>query len=261
MNTKAALLIMQELEKYGQSKNTQNTGIEKRNNSQWFAEYIPEFWECIGFNQNNPYHIYDVFSHTIHALESCSSSDIIVKLAVLFHDIGKPRCYSEDENGIGHFYQHAKVGADMADEIMERLGFDEEIRKKTVQLIHYHDAIFKANGKNVRRWMQKIGKEQFERLLSVRRADIMGHSPACHEQNLAELSKTEELFRRILTEKPKEPKIKLAVSGKDLISIGYVPGKELGAALKRLEMQVADGEIENRREALLKLAVMFQTDG
>lgn len=259
MNTEPALLIIQELEKYGQNTNVPESEKENSKNPEWFAEYIPELRDCIGFAQNNPYHIYDVFSHTIHALESCISDDIIVKLAVLFHDIGKPRCYSEDENGAGHFYRHAMVGADMTDEIMERLGFDKEIREKTVQLIHYHDAIFKANGKNIRRWLRKIGEEQFTRLLCVRRADIMGHNPACHKQDCARLDKTEALFHQILTEKKEEPRIELAINGKDLIAMGYVPGKELGAALKMLEIQAAAGEIENNREGLLKMAAVYRT--
>lgn len=254
MNTEIALLIIQELTKYGQNS-VLNTEKKIEKNPKWFIKYIPELSDCIGFCQNNPYHIYDVFSHTIHALESCTSNDSIVKLAILFHDIGKPCCYFEDENGIGHFYRHAMVGADMTDKIMERLGFEKDIREKTVQLIHYHDAIFKPNRKNIRKWLQKIGKEQFERLLCVRRSDIMGHNPVCHERDCANLNKTEELFHKILTEKPEESKIKLAISGKDLIAVGYTPGKELGAVLKNLEKQVAAKEIENNREALLKIAV------
>lgn len=251
MNTEIAQLIIQELNKYGQNR-ILNTEKKTEKNPEWFIKYIPELSDCVGFCQNNPYHVYDVFSHTIHALESCTSDDSIVKLAVLFHDIAKPCCYSEDVNGIGHFYRHAMVGANMTNEIMKKLGFEKDIREKTVQLIHYHDAVFKANRKNIRKWIQKIGKDQFERLLSVRRADIMGHNPACHEKDCTNLDKTEELFDKILTERSEETKIKLAISGKDLIAVGYTPGKELGAVLKALERQAVAGEIENSREALLK---------
>ncbi|MDE7307093.1 MAG: HD domain-containing protein [Lachnospiraceae bacterium] len=258
MNTDIAQLIIQELKKYGQNSTLkEEKKIEK--NPEWFVKYIPELSDCVGFCQNNPYHIYDVFSHTIHALESCIPNDNIVKLAVLFHDIGKPHCYSEDENGIGHFYRHAMVGANMTDEIMERLGFEKDIREKTVQLIHYHDAVFKPNGKNIRKWLQKIGEEQFERLLYVRRADIMGHNPACHEKDCAGLDKTEELFHKILMEKPEKTKIKLAISGKDLIAVGYASGKELGKTLKMLETQVVAGQIENSKDALLKMAAVYQS--
>lgn len=258
MNTEIAELIMQELKKYGQNKTLEKDKNMKKN-PEWFVKYIPELSDCVGFCQNNPYHIYDVFSHTIHALESCILNDSIVKLAVLFHDIGKPCCYSEDKDGIGHFYRHAIVGANMTDEIMKRLGFENDIREKTVQLIHYHDAVFKPNKKNIRKWLQKIGKDQFKRLLSVRRADIMGHNPVCHKKDCANLDKTEELFYKILAEKPEETKIKLAINGKDLIAVGYVPGKELGMVLKNLERQAAAGEIENNRESLLKTAVIYQT--
>lgn len=257
MNTEIAQLIIEELKKYGKNNDLERKeGIEK--NPKIFIKYILEFSDCVGFAQNNPYHIYDVFSHTIHALESCSSDDSIVKLAVLFHDIGKPACYSEDENGAGHFYRHAAAGADMTAKIMDRLGFEKDIREKTAQLIHYHDAVFKPNGKNIRKWLKKIGKEQFERLLYVRRADIMGHNPACRKESLTNLDKTEKMFYKILTEKPEETEIELAISGKDLIDIGYIPGKELGAALKRLKRQAAAGEIENSRKELLKMAAVYR---
>ena len=258
MNTEIAELIIYELTKYGQN-NIFNTKKKIEKNPEWFIKYIPELSNCVGFRQNNPYHIYDVFSHTIHALESCTSNDSIVKLAVLFHDIGKPSCYLEDENGTGHFYRHAMVGAEMTDKIMERLGFEKDMREKTVQLIHYHDAIFKPNEKNIRKWLKKIGKEQFERLLCVRRSDIMGHNPVCHEKDCASLDKTEELFHKILMKKSEKTKIKLAINGKDLIAIGYTSGKELGATLEKLKKQVVAEEIENSKEMLLKMAMLYQT--
>ena len=70
MNTNIAQLIIQELKKYGQNSILkEKEKIEK--NPEWFVKYIPELSNCVGFCQNNPYHIYDVFSHTIYALESC----------------------------------------------------------------------------------------------------------------------------------------------------------------------------------------------
>jgi len=138
MNTKIAQLIIQELNKYGQNR-ILNTEKKTEKNPEWFIKYIPELSDCVGFCQNNPYHVYDVFSHTIHALESCTSDDSIVKLAVLFHDIAKPCCYSEDVNGIGHFYRHAMVGANMTNEIMKKLGFEITLHDKMPDVVLYRE--------------------------------------------------------------------------------------------------------------------------
>lgn len=124
------------------------------------------------FKQNNPYHIYNVYTHTLMALCYCESKELIVKLAVLFHDIGKPHSYQDYEDGIRHFKGHGRVSADMTDEIMKRMRFDNDTRNSVVELIYYHDATFEVGKKYIKRWLNKIGELQFRRLLQVRKADI-----------------------------------------------------------------------------------------
>ena len=100
-----------------------------------------------GFQQNNPYHIYDVWNHTVHAIEYCESDDLVTRLTVFFHDIGKPHCYQDSEDGIRHFKGHGRVSADMTDKIMKRLRFDNDTREKVVELVYYHDATFEVGKK------------------------------------------------------------------------------------------------------------------
>lgn len=78
-----------------------------------FSLFIPEIKNMFGFQQNNPYHIYDVWNHTVHAIEYCESDDLVTRLSVFFHDIGKPHCYQDSEDGIRHFKGHGRVIADM----------------------------------------------------------------------------------------------------------------------------------------------------
>lgn len=137
-----------------------------------FSLFIPEIKNMFGFQQNNPYHIYDVWNHTVHAIEYCESDDLVTRLSVFFHDIGKPHCYQDSEDGIRHFKGHGRVSADMTDKIMKRLRFDNDTREKVVELVYYHDATFEVGKKYVKRWLNKIGEEQFKRLLNIRRADI-----------------------------------------------------------------------------------------
>ena len=134
--------------------------------------FIAEIKDMFDFPQNNPYHIYDVWGHTIHAVEAYSCDceedlnpiDLITSLAVFFHDIGKPHCYQDGEDGIRHFKGHGRVSADMTDKIMKRLRFDNDTREKVVELVYYHDATFEVGKKYVKRWLNKIGEEQFRRL-------------------------------------------------------------------------------------------------
>lgn len=224
--------------------------------------FIPEIKDMFDFLQNNPYHIYDVWGHTIHAVEAYScdceedlnSIDLITSLAVFFHDIGKPHCYQDGEDGIRHFKGHGKVSADITDEIMKRLRFDNDTREKVVQLIYYHDATFEVGEKYVKRWLNKIGEEQFRRLFNVRRADIKAQAYTEQESRLQKIDNIEYILEEVLQKDECFSLKDLAVNGKDLITIGYKPGKEIGEVLNNLLDSVISGEYINEKEKLLEIA-------
>lgn len=166
---------------------------------------IPEFLPCIGFQQNNPYHIYDVFDHTIVALESCETSyDKVTILAVLFHDIGKPECYKEDEKGIGHFHGHAEISADLTNNLMKFIGFKDSLRIPVVELIKYHSVFFEENYSCIRSWYNKLGYLQFTRLLNVRRADVKAQTPDKMQERLDKIDRIEKMIIKIKEETTKE---------------------------------------------------------
>lgn len=219
-----------------------------------FSLFIPEIKDMIAFPQNNPYHIYDVWDHTVHAVEHCESDDLVVRLAIFFHDIGKPHSYQDAENGIRHFKGHGRVSADMTDEIMRRLRFDNETREKVVELVYYHDATFEVEKKYVKRWLNKIGEEQFRRLLNVRRADIKAQVEIEQETRLQRIDNIEYILEDVLQDDECFSLKDLAVNGKDLIAIGYKPGKELGEVLNNLLESVINGEYINEKEKLLEVA-------
>lgn len=219
-----------------------------------FSLFIPELKYMIGFKQYNLYHSYDVFEHTVHALENCESQDMIVRLAVFFHDFGKPHSYQDDEDGIRHFKGHGRVSADMTDIIMRKLRFDNNTREKVVELVYYHDASFAKGKKYVKRWLNKIGEIQFRRLLAVRRADIMGQSNKYEQERLNELLLIESLIDDVITDQDCFTVKDLSVGGKDLISIGYRSGCQIGKTLKQLLELVINEEVENKNDELLELA-------
>lgn len=219
-----------------------------------FALFIPELKDMFDFPQNNPYHDYDVYGHTIHAVEHCESEDLTVKLAVFFHDIGKPHSYQDGEDGIRHFKGHGRVSAEITDNIMKRLRFDNETRNNVVELIYYHDATFEVGKKYVKRWLNKIGEEQFRRLLEVRKADILGQKPDFEQSRIDKVNNIEQILEEVLQEDECFSLKDLAVNGKDLMDIGYKSGRQLGAALQGLLDCVIGEEVNNNKEELLELA-------
>lgn len=219
-----------------------------------FSLFIPEIKDMFDFPQNNPYHIYDVWNHTVHAIEYCESDDLVTRLAVFFHDIGKPHCYQDGEDGIRHFKGHGRVSANMTDKIMKRLRFDNDTREKVVELVYYHDATFEVGKKYIKRWLNKIGEEQFRRLLNVRRADIKAQADINQETRLQKIDNIEYILEEVLQDDECFSLKDLAVNGKDLITIGYKPGKEIGEVLNNLLDSVISGEYINEKEKLLEIA-------
>lgn len=221
-----------------------------------FATFIPEITPMIDFNQKNPYHQHTVFMHTLYAVENCISDDLITRLAVFFHDIGKPECaiIDKDDPNRLHFWGHGEVSAKMTDEIMRRMKFDNKTREAVVELVYYHDAKFEVSERNIRHWLGKIGPEQYERLLDVRVADIMGQKEEYQPQRLEKVRKMRALYKEMMKKEQCYTLKELAISGTNLINVGYKPGKELGCMLKELLQMVVDGELENDEETLVSYA-------
>lgn len=235
--------------------------ITAKNPAYWISnsryilgKVIPEIEDMIGFEQRNPYHQHNVFNHTTQAIWNCTSTDLITRFAVLFHDIGKPHCYQDGEDGIRYFKGHSRVSADMTDEIMKRLKFDNDTRNSVVQLVYYHDATFEVGKKYVKRWLNKIGVDQFRRLLDVRRADIKGQKFHYDKERIEKVNNIERLLDEVLEENQCFTLKNLAVNGKDLMEIGFKTGKELGEALNILLEGVINEEFENDKDYLLNVA-------
>lgn len=227
------------------------------------SQFIPEVVPMVSFDQHNPYHYLDVFAHSCQVLTICRiyNADLITKLAAFFHDIGKPYCYQDDKKGIRHFKGHGKISADMTDVIMRRLKFDNDTRDKVVQLVYYHDASFEVGKKYVRRWLNKIGVDQFKRLLVLRRADIMGQSELNRDERLQKLDAVKVCLEEVLAEKPAFSIRDLEIDGKDVMKYMLMDEcPEVGCWLKHILKQVIDGHLQNNREDLIYYMIGV-TDG
>lgn len=212
------------------------------------GQFLPELLACRGFEQNTKYHCYDVLEHTLCAL-SHASNNLFVRLAVLLHDIGKPLCYTEDENG-GHFKGHGPVGTAMTEQILRRLRFDNRTVEIVSRLVERHDRITPAEEKAVKRLMQKMSDQEILWLLEVQRCDRLAHAKGFDEPP-ASLDEVPRLMERIHASNACLSLKTLAVRGDDLLRLGIPEGKSIGDALAHLLDAVIEGTLPNEREALL----------
>lgn len=215
---------------------------------------IPELLPMVGFDQRNVHHCHDLLAHTAVALDH-TPPNLPLRLAMLLHDVAKPQCFSLGEDGQGHFYGHARQGMAMADAILRRLRFSNQVREKAVTLIRYHDSVVEETPKMVRRWLNKLGTEMFFDLLQIQRGDTLGLAPAYYTRT-ARFDRLENQAKTILAEQPCLSVRDLAVNGHDLMALGY-RGKAIGQALNRLLDQVLEGSVPNEKTALLQFLVTF----
>ena len=201
---------------------------------------LPEWDDMVGVKQNTPHHKYDVAAHTVHALQNVKN-DKVLRLTMLFHDMGKPVMKTTDENGRDHFKGHAIASEQIAKTVMKRLKFDNDTIRKVTKLVAYHDYRMEPTGANVRRAMHEIGVELFPYYLAVRLADTKAQSSYERRGKLENIIQIRELYRNALRNKECVTLKDLAVTGTDLINLGIAPGKELGTLLNELlDMAIED---------------------
>ena len=206
---------------------------------------IPELAPQLGFDQKNPHHEHDIFTHTAMVVERAPKEPIL-RMAALLHDLGKPATFSLDEKGVGHFYGHAGLGAKMAEDILRRLKCSNALRDEVTWLIAHHMDRFPCEEKSARRCLSKHGLPRMERLTRLQMADFGG------KVDDGDLDAWLGLLREVDAREGALTLKTLAVKGKDLIGLGIAPGKQVGELLNRLLSMVLAGELPNQREALLE---------
>jgi tRNA nucleotidyltransferase (CCA-adding enzyme) len=215
----------------------------------------PELLEGVGVEQNE-WHAYDVWEHSLATLDATPPGDATLRLAALLHDVGKPRTKDGP-----HFYRHEQLGADMAVEMLRRVRYPNDTIDTVEQLVRQHMYVQdpELSDAAIRRFIRRIGPRNLERQFAVRRADIIG-------SGLPKRGDTNERFEaRVWEEMEREPPFSvtdLAVNGDDVIAAmiahnfvppGYRGDARVGAALQWLFEQVTDHPERNEREVLLAL--------
>lgn len=211
--------------------------------------FIPEILKCVGFIQNNPYHNRDVYEHIIATVMAIEPK-IEFRLTMFLHDIGKPECYII-KDGVGHFYGHAKVSADIGESVLKRLKFSNKISQKVLFLVKQHDLLMKENSVFIKKWLNKFGNENFLDLIKVHIADNMGKCEEFADRNnfFMEIEKN---AIKIISEQQCLKIKDLAVNGNDVAKKGYC-GREIGDKLNFLLNCVLENKCENDKQKLLDL--------
>ena len=173
------------------------------------------------------------------------------------HDIGKPLTQTIDEDGIAHYYHHEEVGYKLANTALRILRFDNKTIKDITELIFYHNAEISESPRAVKRWLNKIGERQFDRLLSVKMADVLAKTNNPNRLKIEHIRSLTRIFEIILLTGQCLSLKDLHVNGDDIIKLGVPQGKSVGDILNTLLNLVIDGLLENEREFLLKEAEVF----
>ncbi len=210
--------------------------------------FLPELLPCVGFDQKNIHHCYDLYTHTVMAVASVEPSPIL-RWTMLLHDIGKVNTFTVDAERQGHFYGHPQVSADMAEDICTRLRMRKKDREDIVTLIAWHDRDIPVTEKGIGSAVRALGEENFRRLLSVKRADNRAQAPEFSWVQ-QKIDQAEAILETLAQKNSCLHRKDLAVKGNDLTALGYT-GREIGAALEWLLESVIAGEIENDRASLL----------
>ena len=150
-----------------------------KENEDYIFSLIPELKVCKGFNQNNPWHIYDVYEHILHVVDE-TPEDLSLRVVALFHDIGKPSTYTEDEKGIGHFDNHWNVSKDIFLDFCKKYDIKDLPIDRIADLIEYHDIRIKELDETTMELFKDFDKDFINDLFSIKRADLLGQNPEYH---------------------------------------------------------------------------------
>lgn len=215
------------------------------------AAVIPELKPMIGFDQRSPHHAYDLYTHVAHVVASVPG-DLALRWAALLHDVGKIPTFSVDENGRGHFFDHAAKGAEMADAILRRLKAPNTLREQVVLLIDKHMLWLLPEKKQLRRQMGKLGPETVYQILSLQQADNSSKGTAKSGEN-EKYIQILDVLEEIRSEDGCLSLKDLTVKGNDLMAIGF-SGRSIGVMLNWLLEQVLEETLPNERSVLLDWA-------
>ncbi|HVN66966.1 MAG TPA: HD domain-containing protein, partial [Candidatus Sulfotelmatobacter sp.] len=224
-------------------------GLELMRGTGLLKETLPELDACYGVPQPPVYHLYDVYWHSLHSCDAAPHHNLVVRLAALLHDLGKPSCKAGET-----FYNHDQVGAALADQALRRLKFGNAEVDQVVNLVRNHMFDYNSGWSEaaVRRFIRRVGGlGNIPDLFALRRADTAAMKQTVGSDYLDELQKR---IDKIIAEEHALHVADLKVDGNDVMkTLQLKPGPQIGQVLNDLLEKVLDDPALNEREKLLEL--------
>ncbi len=217
---------------------------------------IPELQPLDGFQQHNPHHIYDIWTHTVKAVANVKNTPVL-RMSALLHDIGKPPKFFLDENGIGHFHGHPAVSAEYALTILNRLRFSNAEISLICKILYIHESRPDGTRKNAVHLCSKHTVEIVKEAVQLMYGDISGQNPELYAQKAERLKQTELQISKIEGEKLCLKISDLNINGNDISDFGF-KGKEIGTVLNGLLELVLEEKIKNSKSDLTEAAKKFK---
>lgn len=223
---------------------------------------LPELADLVDLPQPKKYHMYDVFNHSLHAMDAAvyrnENEKVYMRFAALVHDFGKAWTLGYKEDGTPTYVDHAERGVGVVNNLITRLKFTSVPGlyfpvDRILKLVEYHmfECDCESSDKSIRKFISHVGKDLVMDLLRLRIADRCGKGIPSDIDEWVRFAKK---VRKIASAKAPFNLKDLAVNGHDLIAAGMKPGKEMGAALNRLMGLVLEDPSLNDKATLLKLA-------
>lgn len=213
---------------------------------------IPELHGLDGFEQNTPYHIYDIWTHTVKVIANIKNTPEL-RVAALLHDVCKPECFTTDKNGVAHFKGHPEKSADKAVEILKNLRFSNAFIDTVYNIILLHDMYPDGNKTTVAKFCSEYSPETVKLTLELMRGDTAGKNPDFQEDQYDSYNLAEKQIDEIVTSGLCLKVSDLAVSGDIIRKLGF-NGKDIGCVLNKLLDMVIEEKIPNQTDILVSTA-------
>ena len=216
-----------------------------------FAEILSPLAEQIDYDQGSKYHDSTLYEHTARAVEAAPAEPAL-RLAMLFHDMGKPHCRTVGEDGECHYYRHAEKSAELADNLLRMLKCDNALRERVCTIVKYHDMPVETSTRIIKRRLSRFGIDRFRDIMYAQIADGTAQS-ALGAARIERARQSILIAEEIIAARPCLTLKELAISGKDLK--GTVPPSPLmGEILSLLLEEVIEDKLPNEKKALLEKA-------
>ena len=227
-------------------------GVERvfMNFKEVIFEVIPELKAGDGLSQKSKFHAFDVYEHIVKSV-ALSKPLKTSRWALLFHDVDKPSCYSEDEEGVGHFFGHQQKSANMAVKILKRLKADNNLISDCYSLIYLHDHKTELTRGEVKKLLYKYGVSIIEKLIEVKIGDALAHAAPYDQIRMDAIFEFEKTVKDIIKNGECFTLKNLKINGNDLKELGF-SGKDIKQKLISLLYDVMYDKVENDREKLIE---------